>query len=96
MTLQDFLLHVKQNDAPDTAWFAQLQALWYAEKQDWDRAHKLCQRGDTANDAWIHANLHREEGDLPNARYWYNRAGKSEHTGSVETERHEIITALLE
>lgn len=96
MTLHEFLTHVNQQTSPQSNWSQQLQALWYAEKTDWDRAHQLCQQGDTPNDAWIHANLHREEGDISNARYWYSRAGKSEHKGSVTEERHDIIATLLQ
>jgi hypothetical protein len=45
--------------------------------------------------AWVHAYLHRVEGDLPNARYWYNRAGKAVATGALEAELRTITTALL-
>ncbi len=95
MTLEQFLLHVEQNTGPDKDWSNQLLALWYAERKNWDLAHQVCQKGTTSVDAWIHANLHREEGDLSNARYWYSRAGKPEHKGSITEERHEIITTLL-
>ncbi|MCC5848212.1 MAG: hypothetical protein JJU29_08965 [Verrucomicrobia bacterium] len=94
-TLQDFLEHAQQHDAPDPAWSAPLQALWYAEKGDWARAHDLCQQGDLPDGAWVHANLHREEGDPSNARYWYHRAGKPESDLGIVEERHDIITRLL-
>lgn len=72
-----------------------MQALWYAEKGEWDRAHRLSQQGDLPEGAWVHANLHREEGDLSNARYWYSRAGKPESDAGIEEERHDIIARLL-
>jgi hypothetical protein len=52
-----------------------LQALWYAAKGDWNKAHAITQPGGPELD-WVHAYLHRVEGDLSNAGYWYHRAGK--------------------
>lgn len=95
MNTQDFLDHVVSNSEPDPAWSSALQALWYAEKGDWETAHRKSQQGDEAEGAWVHAHLHREEGDLSNARYWYGRAGQPESALTVVEERHEIITALL-
>lgn len=54
----------------------ELQALWLARAGRWDAAHDLCQNVPDPAGAWIHAWLHREEGDLGNASYWYARAGK--------------------
>ena len=54
----------------------QLAALWWAAKGDWDRAHKIVQDESDANSAWVHAYLHRVEGDLGNAGYWYRQAGQ--------------------
>lgn len=95
MNTQEFLQHVTSHSSPEGDWSPALQAIWYAENGEWKRAHELCQQGDTPEGAWVHANLHRQEGDLSNAEYWYNRAGKSERSTSVEDERHEIISALL-
>ncbi|MCC5844947.1 MAG: hypothetical protein JJU05_11905 [Verrucomicrobia bacterium] len=94
-TLSDFLHHCRQHDTPEADWGPPLQALWYAEKGNWEKAHELCQQGDLPDGAWVHANLHREEGDLSNARYWYQRAGKSESNQSIEEERRDIIASLL-
>ncbi|MDB5198481.1 MAG: hypothetical protein JWO92_444 [Chitinophagaceae bacterium] len=55
-----------------------LKALWYDAKADWDKAHKLIQDIEDENAAWIHAYLHRKEGDISNADYWYRRAGKKD------------------
>ena len=95
MNLEDFLVHAKTEIAPETIWSTALQAIWYAEKGDWDIAHELCQKGDTPNGAWVHANLHRQEGDISNAGYWYSRAGKPAVSGDVTEERHQIIANLL-
>ncbi len=61
---------------------------------DWDGAHKHVQDDPSADAAWLHAHLHRVEGDISNARYWYARAGRPEATGSLDAERAEIEQAL--
>ncbi len=72
-----------------------LQALWWAAKGDWDRAHKLVMGADGRDAAWVHAYLHRVEGDIGNARYWYGRAGHPPHTGAHEEEWAAIAADLL-
>lgn len=61
---------------------------------DWEGAHALVQDDPSREAAWIHAHLHRTEGDLANARYWYGRAGRPEHSGSLEEELAAIQAAL--
>jgi hypothetical protein len=75
---------------------APLAALWWAAKGKWDEAHKIVQDEDDANSARVHAYLHRVEGDLGNAGYWYRQAGQPVTTGSLETEWERIGSALLE
>jgi len=58
-----------------------LQSLWLARAGRWDEAHDLCQKVEGPAGAWIHAHLHRVEGDLPNAGYWYGEAGKPQPSG---------------
>jgi hypothetical protein len=72
-----------------------LAALWWAAKGDWDQAHKIVQDEDGADAAWVHAYLHRVEGDLGNAGYWYRQAGKPVATASLESEWDATVTALL-
>lgn len=72
-----------------------LQALWFDANGKWDWAHELVQDGSRAEDAWVHAYLHRKEGDASNARYWYSRAGKAVCSASLEHEWNEIVSALL-
>ncbi len=67
--------------APDLD--APLAALWWAAKGNWDEAHKIAQDEPTADAAWVHAYLHRVEGDLGNAGYWYRRANKPVAAGSL-------------
>jgi hypothetical protein len=72
-----------------------LAALWWAAKGNWDAAHKLVQDEKTVDSAWVHAYLHRVEGDLGNAGYWYRQASKPVATGSLETEWERMVSALL-
>jgi hypothetical protein len=74
---------------------APLRGLWWAAKGDWDRAHNVVQDDKTADAAWVHAYLHRVEGDLWNAGYWYGRAGRSAATNSLDTEWDEIVAELI-
>jgi hypothetical protein len=73
-----------------------LAALWQAAKGDWDAAHRLVQDASSAEAAWVHAYLHRVEGDLGNAGYWYRRAGKPAAKGSLDDEWEAIAAALLQ
>jgi hypothetical protein len=61
---------------------------------DWDAAHKVAQADDSAAAAWVHAHLHRVEGDLANAAYWYRRAGRPAATNDTPAEWAEIVAAL--
>ena len=72
-----------------------LQALWYDAHGDWDRAHELAQEASGSEGDWVHAYLHRKEGDEGNARYWYNRAGRVKSSQSLENEWAEIVQSLL-
>ena len=94
MNLKDFISSTKEA-VPPTGLNDGLRALWHAEKGEWQAAHEIAQDLHTRDGSWIHANLHRDEGDLWNARYWYDRAGRPESKKSVAEERHEIIADLL-
>ncbi|WP_052200407.1 hypothetical protein [Terriglobus sp. TAA 43] len=72
-----------------------LRALWHAAHGNWNAAHEEAQEGEDRNSAWVHALLHREEGDQSNAEYWYRRAGRPVFRGSIAQERVEMISALL-
>ncbi|NRB49501.1 MAG: hypothetical protein HRU41_17610 [Saprospiraceae bacterium] len=74
----------------------ELTALWYAGKDDWDRSHDIAQDIPNRNGDWIHAYLHRWEGDDWNASYWYRRAGKSKPSCSLAQEWENIVQTLLE
>lgn len=72
-----------------------LVALWHDARGEWDRAHQIAQDVETPDGAWVHAYLHRREGDAWNARYWYTRAGRPECTVSLDKEWAAIASALL-
>jgi hypothetical protein len=81
--------------APPDDLSAPLEGLWWAAKGDWDRAHKVVQKDDGADAAWVHAYLHRVEGDLPNARYWYHQATRPEAKSTLDDEWNSIAEVLL-
>jgi hypothetical protein len=81
--------------APAPGLDAPLAALWWAARGGWDAAHRLVQDEATADAAWVHAYLHRVEGDLGNAGYWYRQAGKPVAAGPLETEWEAIASKLL-
>jgi hypothetical protein len=81
--------------APATSLEPPLAALWWAAKGEWDKAHTIVMNEETANAAWVHAYLHRVEGDLGNAGYWYRQAGQPAAKDSLEAEWERIVSALL-
>jgi hypothetical protein len=72
-----------------------LEGLWWAAKGDWDKSHKIVQDDESREAAWVHAYLHRVEGDLPNASYWYRLAGKPVAAGALGDEWAAIAAELL-
>jgi hypothetical protein len=87
--------HSLSKATPPKGLSASLSALWWAKKGDWERAHKLVMDEQGPDAAWVHAYLHRVEGDLPNARYWYGQARRKAATGPLEAEWAAIVAALL-
>jgi hypothetical protein len=82
--------------APAPSLAPPLAALWWAAKGEWDTAHRLVQDESTRDAAWVHAYLHRVEGDLGNAGYWYRQAGQPVATDALEVEWERIASALIE
>jgi hypothetical protein len=95
MTLAEFNQTVSTQAQPPATLTAALQALWWEAKGDWHRAHTLTQDDPSPNASWVHAFLHRVEGDESNAAYWYARAVKPVAHGSFTAERDHIAGALL-
>jgi hypothetical protein len=86
---------LSQSAPPETLDLA-LEALWWAGKGDWDRAHHCVQQAEgTPRCDHVHAFLHRQEGDLGNAGYWYRRAGRPVPTESLTAEWKAITERLL-
>jgi hypothetical protein len=80
---------------PPTGISVYLRALWFAAKDDWETAHDLVQELPDRQAAHIHAYLHRVEGDIWNADYWYQRAGRTRPEISHEAEWDQIVRGLL-
>jgi hypothetical protein len=72
-----------------------LKSLWYDAKGDWGKAHNVISEIEDENAAWIHAYLHRKEGDIGNSDYWYRLAGKKRPEYSLEREWGKIVKSLL-
>ena len=94
-TLDEFHRSVASEERPPADLTRALQSLWWDTKGDWDRAHEATQGDADASVSWVHAYLHRKEGDLSNAGYWYSRAGKSVASGELDAERDAILRAIL-
>ncbi len=94
MTLSEFH-HSLVLPSPPTILNALLKALWLDAKGDWQKSHELVQDLEMKEAAWIHAYLHRKEGDESNARYWYSRAGKIFPKVDVKREWKDIVEELL-
>jgi hypothetical protein len=93
MNLGEFKISLSRKEPPGEISPA-LTGLWWDAKGDWAKAHESAQQDETPDGAWVHAYLHRKEGDDSNAAYWYQRAGKSPVRGSLELEWEEIAAAL--
>ena len=93
-TLQEFEASLAEA-APPADLAPLLQALWHEAKGDWDRAHAIAQDDPGADGAWVHAYLHRVEGDLGNAGYWYRRAGRPASDAPLREEWRTIAGAML-
>ena len=94
MEFRVFKASIKHDSPPEGIGRA-LQALWHQAKGDWHEAHRLAQAQDDKSGAWVHAYLHRVEGDNANAGGWYSRAGKPASSTPLNEEWEEIVSALL-
>ena len=94
MQYDDFIKLTKESKPSDKLSGIHL-AIWYAVKDNWDMAHKIIQDINTETASWIHAYLHRVEGDIDNAKYWYNCSRKEPCTESLKSELDNIIQFLF-
>ena len=92
MTLSEFKDSIQNNELPS---HLILQSLFYDAQGDWERAHDLVNDLSDPDSSWVHAYLHRKEGDLWNARYWYRRCGKEESDKSLDEEWNELAVHFL-
>jgi hypothetical protein len=94
MTLDDFRKSLTASEPPAELAPA-LAGLWWDAKNEWKRAHESAQQDESPEGSWVHAYLHRKEGDSTNAGYWYRRADKAPSTISLEQEWLAITESLL-
>jgi hypothetical protein len=93
VTLEQFLSSLAE-DAPPPGASDLALVLWLDRKGKWAEAHDLASEIETEAGSRLHAYLHREEGDLDNARYWYQRAGCTPASGSLDDEWHQLVRKL--
>lgn len=98
MSFADLQQSIARDAAPPAAATRAVQALWHDARGDWSAAHACAQEDESAAGSWVHAYLHRKEGDLGNAGYWYARAGRSRPAAgtTLEAEWAAIARALLD
>ena len=94
MTIDDFRQSLSRPAPPDGLADV-LVALWHDGRGDWDAAHNVAQDVRDNDGSWVHAYLHRKEGDASNAAYWYRRASRPVATSSLEQEWEELVKAFL-
>ena len=83
-------------DSPPADVSVPLKALWWDAKGDWARAHGLVDSLETAEGMAVHAYLHRKEGNLGNAGYWYSRAGRKFHRLELDDEWAALVEGVTE
>jgi len=94
MNISEFKSSLVQDPVPDEL-SPVLQALWHEAKGNWDDAHRFAQSQRDQVGYWVHAHLHRVEGDEANAGYWYLKSGKTHSSAPLQSEWEEIVAALL-
>ncbi len=94
MTYDEFLLTIENDELPSNQPLY-IQALWWDAKGDWDKAHALIDSLDDKNSCLVHAYLHRKEGDISNADYWYHRAHTHRPDIDLQKEWKSIALELL-
>jgi hypothetical protein len=94
MTVEDFRKSLAATEPPSQI-LLPLAGLWWDAKGDWTRAHECAQQVENSDGAWVHAYLHRKEGDHANAAYWYRRAGKPVCNEPFDAEWRQIVERLL-
>lgn len=94
MNFTEFMTCLDSANPPDVM-PETLMSLWWDKKGQWDRAHSIAQDIPTVQGSAVHAYLHREEGVLWNADYWYRRAGRKRPEISLEQEWEQLVQEML-
>lgn len=94
MNLEEFKKTLSGPSPPEDS-SRYLQSLWYDAKGDWNMAHDVISEIENETAAWVHAYLHRKEGDIGNADYWYRLAGKKRPEQPLEKEWEELVKHFL-
>lgn len=94
MHYEEFISSLSANEPPPNM-SALLKALWFDGKEDWESSHNIAQDINDKTGSWIHAYLHRKEGDHSNARYWYSKAEKPEAKMSLREEWEMLVREFL-
>ncbi|MBI5693844.1 MAG: hypothetical protein HZC55_27530 [Verrucomicrobia bacterium] len=96
MSFQALQQSLARDAVPPPAWSGALRALWHDARGDWSAAHACAQADESRDGSWVHAYLHRKEGDLANAGYWYARAGRPRPAASLSLEAEwEVLARAL-
>ncbi|WP_455169515.1 hypothetical protein [Aegicerativicinus sediminis] len=93
-TIEDFQ-NTLGNENPPESWSLQLKCLWYDANNEWQKAHDIAQNMDNMIGSWLHAYLHRVEGDQWNADYWYRKANRKSPKNSLDEEFENILNYIL-
>ena len=95
MNLQEFNHSIIEEQGPPAGLSIPLAAMWWDAKGDWARAHSLVDELESVEGMAVHAYLHRKEGSISNADYWYQRSGRSFYRPTLDAERTALIEELL-
>lgn len=97
MSFEEFRQSIERDAAPPAGVSLVVQALWHDARGDWEKAHQCAQDDHGRDGSWVHAYLHRKEGDPGNAGYWYSRAGRKmpAQTVTLEAEWEAIARELV-
>ncbi len=85
-----------KREVPPPGWSPPFRSLWWEARGNWEAAHDIAQELPGSWGYWMHAYLHRKEGDLWNAGYWYKKAGVAQRRDSLDAEFEDLLEALLD
>lgn len=94
MTYDEFILTIENNELPSNLPLY-MQALWWDAKGNWQKAHSLIDSLDDKHSCIVHAYLHRKEGDIWNADYWYGRANAKRPDTGLDEEWQSLAMDLI-